>query len=114
MSEEPVKPQRSALQVALRRLTIATVAIYLALALVFIVGYVDAANRRAELTKVTLNTNNALCALRSDLEQRVEGSIQFLKDNPDGVPGISAKVIQQSIDNQTQTINALSQLHCVT
>ena len=54
----------------------------------------------------------ALCILRSDLQTRVDTSIAFLKEHPDGIPGIPAATLQQSIDNQQRTILALQLLEC--
>lgn len=61
---------------------------------------------------VASDSNNALCALRGDLERRVASSEQFLRENPNGIPGISAKVIRDGMTNQRRTIAALSRLDC--
>lgn len=58
------------------------------------------------------NNRQALCALRLDLERRVESSKTFLRDHPEGIAGISAKTIQDGIDNQERTIAALGGLDC--
>lgn len=57
-------------------------------------------------------SNDALCALRGDLQRRVVTSREFLVEHPDGIPGISAKTIRDGIDNQKRTIVALSGLSC--
>lgn len=57
-------------------------------------------------------THDALCALKLDLEVRHTNGVKFLKDNPDGIPGISAEQIQQSLDNQQSTLDALASLDC--
>jgi hypothetical protein len=54
----------------------------------------------------------SLCELRSDLERRVASSKQFLRDNPHGIPGIPAKQIRDSINNQSRTIRSLNSLSC--
>lgn len=54
----------------------------------------------------------ALCSLRHDLELRHDAGVQFLEDNPNGIPGISAAQIRQSLDNQESTLRALSGLSC--
>lgn len=54
----------------------------------------------------------ALCALRADLQARVNSSTDFLAKHPHGVSGISAATIQASIDNELRTIHALSPLVC--
>lgn len=86
---------------ALWWLTAATVALYLLVA------------GLALQARSTADTNTrALCALRHDLEQRVDSSAAFLRTHPNGVPGISARVIQDGISNQERTIKALSVLSC--
>lgn len=57
-------------------------------------------------------TGDALCALRGDLERRVETSKDFLVEHPKGIPGISAQTIKQGLANQQRTITALSGLNC--
>jgi hypothetical protein len=54
----------------------------------------------------------ALCTLRADLEQRVASSEGFLREHPEGVAGIPARTIRESIANQRRTIAALSGLNC--
>jgi presenilin-like A22 family membrane protease len=106
------KGPRSEIQRALLRLVIATLVAYVFLAGLSIFVYVDAANRRAAIAEVAVETNTALCALRGDLERRIAAAEVFLDENPDGVPGISAEVIRTSIANQQLTIDALSSLDC--
>jgi hypothetical protein len=57
-------------------------------------------------------STDALCALRTDLERRVESSQAFLVEHPEGIPGISVKTIQDGIKNQTRTIRALQGISC--
>jgi hypothetical protein len=97
----------------LRWLVIATVGLYLALALVGTYVYVDGVHRREDLEEIAVQTNDALCALRVDLEARVAASEQFLEDNPNGIPGLPAAVIRTGITNQQRTIEALGDLECV-
>lgn len=54
----------------------------------------------------------ALCVFKADLETRVDASRKFLLENPDGIPGISAGVIRNGIDNQQKTIDSLDLLDC--
>jgi len=104
---------------ALRNLTIATVVVYLVIIGAGLLALHDRDVQRGELRKVigrtediALTANVALCALRHDLELRVEESVQFLEENPDGIPGISEETVAQSIANQRATIAALSGLSC--
>jgi hypothetical protein len=100
------------LQGAFKRLTRATVALYLVLAVLGGYAYITATRQRNEIARVALETNNALCTLRGDLEQRVATTKKFLAHNPEGLPGLPAKVLRTSIANQESTIDALSNLNC--
>jgi hypothetical protein len=98
----------------LKWLVIATIILYLALVGVGFVGWVSASHQRNDLKKATENINSTLCILRGDLETRVAASRQFLLDHPQGISGISVAILQQSIDTQQRTIDALSGLECET
>lgn len=100
------------IRTALRRLVVATIVLFVVQAAVVAWVWIDASDRREALATVALSTNHALCVLRSDLEQRVADSTQFLVDHPEGIPGIPIETIKQSIDNQKRTIDALSDLRC--
>lgn len=66
-------------------------------------------------TRIATNASQAttaLCALRTDVQLRVQQSADFLKRNPHGIPGISAAQIASTIDSQTRTIKALAVLDC--
>lgn len=54
----------------------------------------------------------ALCALQYDLERRVKAGEDFLEEHPRGVPGIPARTIMASIENQRSTIRTLEVLRC--
>lgn len=97
---------------ALRNLTIATVFAYLFLVGIGVFAYIQAHSQRAELRQVATSVNGALCTLRADLEQRVEASRAFLRQNPTGIDGISDEDIEQSIIAQEQAIDALASLRC--
>lgn len=91
----------AAIKKSLRGLVIATIILYLAM--LGIAGYAWwTAHKNAE----------ALCAVREDQERRVTASLQFLADNPDGIPGISAAQIKTSIENSKRTVEALSGVNC--
>lgn len=107
-----MKTVENALSTALRRLMISTVVVYLALAGLGTFGWLISTEQRNDIREVATSTNTALCALRGDLEQRIANAEQFLKDNPDGIPGLSAEAIQTSIDGQQRTVDALGILQC--
>ena len=57
-------------------------------------------------------TQDPLCALRGDLEQRVEGSREFLRKYPEGLLGIPASAIRISLEGQERTVRVLDSLSC--
>jgi hypothetical protein len=63
-------------------------------------------------SKQSKDTNAALCTLRNDLQIRVNQTEEFLRENPDGLPGIPRAALDQSLTNQRNTIKALEQLEC--
>jgi hypothetical protein len=106
------EPIQEVLSKALRNLALATVALYLILAAAGAFAWIELNHRRDEIRQVAFSTNQALCALRTDLELRVANAEEFLAENPNGIPGISAATIEQSIQNQRSTIEALEDLDC--
>lgn len=54
----------------------------------------------------------ALCALRRDLEVRVDAGEKFIEAHPNGVAGITVNDIKLTTDGQKRTIKALSGLEC--
>lgn len=95
------KTVAESLQTSLRHLAWATIALYLLLFGAGVKVYLDG---RA--------TTKALCTFRADLAQRAVTATQFLKEHPNGTPGIPAKTILESISNQQRTILALKDLDC--
>lgn len=89
------------IQSTLKGLVIATGLLYLCLA-----------GGGAFVYSISETARSSLCALRADLETRTEDSKEFLKKNPEGIPGISRATIQQGIENQERTVEALSSLPC--
>jgi hypothetical protein len=86
---------------SLRVLTAATVVLYIVVGGLSIWTYRDSHSNR-----------DALCALRADLQARIQTSTTFLVEHPEGVAGIPAKTIRDGIINQQRTVNALSGLSC--
>lgn len=60
----------------------------------------------------TENNRSALCAYRADLDSRIATGKQFLIDNPNGIPGISAKTLQRSIDNEERAAKSFAVVDC--
>lgn len=63
-------------------------------------------------TEEGAETHEAICALTADLEVRTEGTRRFLNDHPNGIPGIPASTLRESLQNQERTIDALSVVSC--
>jgi len=106
------QPRGKPITGAIRWLTAATVGLYLSLAILGSFFYTDSLNRRNDIAKEANRTTLALCALRNDVQIRRGASIEFLQDHPQGIPGVSAKSIQISIDGQSRTLEAMNILHC--
>lgn len=102
VGKKPLTTQ-DVLRRSLRRLMIATAVLYFMLVAGGLKVYLD-----------SRNTTQTLCSLRQDLEVRVAGSIKFLQENPNGIPGVPVKTIAEQIANQQRTIDALKNLDCDT
>ena len=111
MTDEP-NGIRHDLQTSIKGLTRATISLFLAVALVFGLGLYNAYHQRNELRQEVVRINASLCVFVNDLEQRVQASVQFLEENPEGIPGLSPALIRDSIANQRRTIDSLSGLEC--
>lgn len=57
-------------------------------------------------------TNDALCTFRNDLQTRVVQTQEFLRDHPEGFPGVPSGTLQQSLAGQIRTVASLSALDC--
>jgi cell division protein FtsX len=92
----------------LRWLTIAVV-----VCLVVAVGVglfaITLASRVADQTD---RTNAALCTFRADIETRAIQTEEFLREHPEGVAGIPAATLRQSLKGQRSTVAALGSLNC--
>lgn len=55
---------------------------------------------------------NALCTLRADLAQRATQAETYLRDHPNGFPGVSVQTLRTSVENQRRTVEALASLDC--
>ena len=64
------------------------------------------------LFRASQESGEALCALRLDLERRSVASREYLREHPNGAPGIPAKAIRDGLRNQDRTISALSGINC--
>lgn len=80
----------------------------LALTLLVILGTVQIKENRDHNDE----TRRALCALRGDLEQRIQGSREFLTTHPGGAFGVPASTIRVSVEGQERTVAVLGFLEC--
>jgi len=85
----------------------------LTLALVLGFSITNGRTQRA-LEKVAVETHTALCTLNNDLERRLEDTVRYLERHPgkEPIPGISRADLRRSIQNQRDTLDALSVLEC--
>jgi hypothetical protein len=96
-------------------LAVMTAALYLILVSGGVALYLwarDVTTENARTAQQGDQAHDAICDLRADLERRVETSREFLRENPQGIPGISRRVILTGIANQEETIDALADLDC--
>lgn len=68
---------------------------------------------RRRLALAGEQAHNALCVLKGDYQTRLERSRRFLKENPNGVDGITPALIQQGIAQAQTTLDSLAGLECV-
>lgn len=103
---------RIAIQHSIKVLGIWTALLYGIVALFVVISLVIAARHQAELHRTQEQTGDALCTFRNDLQTRYDNGVKFLVDHPDGIPGIPAEVIQQTLKNQADTLKSLEGLPC--
>lgn len=65
-----------------------------------------------ELRAVAVETRDSLCAFKFNLQTTQRDAKDFLVENPDGIPGISAATIEQGIANRQNTLDSLQTLSC--
>lgn len=91
------------IQATLRKLTAATIVLYV-VAILIGLGAAFTANMNRE----------AACSLRGDVERRVAAGQQFLAGHPKGAPelGFTRADIVKEIANQQKTVDSLGVLIC--
>lgn len=82
----------------------------LVIAVVILIALLSNLNQRETMNQQ--GNTRALCALRDDLNRRVDSGLAFLRTHPHGIPGISAGSIRQSLNGQERTIIALRPVVC--
>jgi len=66
----------------------------------------------ARFQERTKEAHAALCAFKVDLEKRHANGLEFLREHPNGIPGITAAELQRAINTQKATLDALGILNC--
>lgn len=79
---------------------------------VFTVATGWALREQREQSKSGRDAKIVLCALKHDLSLRIDSGVSFLKTHPEGLPGVPASTIRNSLRNQQQTLAALGVLRC--
>lgn len=85
-----------------------TVALFLWVAVFSVFAFISNRHRSSEGQEARV----ALCVLKQDIISRHKAGTEFLKDNPNGTPGIPKSVILNSLKSQEATLDALSRLKC--
>lgn len=61
---------------------------------------------------VTRNNTRALCAIKLDATRRVSETQEFLKEHPEGIPGLEPEILKRGIDTAKAQVKALSDVSC--
>lgn len=70
-------------------------------------------NQDRGLEAVATETHNALCSFKKDLELRRDNSLRYLVEvKGPFIFGIPRGVIEESVSNQTATLESLAALRC--
>jgi len=70
------------------------------------------AQQNRERTQEGRNAHAALCVFKGSVARAVQQTEDFLQHNPNGLPGIPASVLRQSLTQQETTLRALDVLRC--
>lgn len=97
---------------SLFRLMVATVVMYLALALMGGWVYYESRQNDIRIAAVAKTNAESLCEVRRNEQRRLVVAKDFLRENPDGTPGISRAIVEGSIKNHNRMIFALRKLDC--
>jgi len=108
----PNAPERTDISKQIKRLVWLVVALYLIQAGVSVYFFLAARDQREKLAVVAVSTARGLCAIRHDAENSVQQSQDFLKDHPNGIPGISRKLLLRSIAQQQALADNLAGIKC--
>jgi hypothetical protein len=75
-----------------------------------VMGWQITQNR--ERAKEGQQAHDAICALKGNLADRILASQTFLEERPNGIPGLTPTLIQDSIDRDKLALDAMSPVRC--
>lgn len=109
-------------QPGLRWLAAATVLVYVVLVGIFAFVFVTGHNRDERAKHDRQESRLILCSeenkvkkvLRDDLAEKIVDARQFLKDRPEGIPGIPPELIRRGIKNNLRVRAKLAGINCPT
>jgi hypothetical protein len=56
--------------------------------------------------------HDAICVLKDDFKRRIADSERFLNEHPNGIPGITAQAISESLEGLRRTLQSLGAVRC--
>lgn len=64
------------------------------------------------VVKISDDNKQALCAQKTTAQTQAKQTEEFIKDNPNGIPGISRAVLERSKTNAQRTVKSLESVDC--
>lgn len=61
---------------------------------------------------ISRDNTRALCATKLEAQRRVAETEKFIKETPNGIPGLSPAVLQRSLDASKSTVKSLDAVSC--
>lgn len=71
-------------------------------------GVITNGNRISDIERV----RDAVCNLRDDQIRRVHNTEVFLREHPNGIPGISSELLRVDLRDRRRVVSALEPLKC--
>ncbi len=105
---------RIAIEHSIKILSRWTLALYLFVAVIFAGGFIQARIIATRAGDEVQRTTAALCTFVDDLQRRADATADYLDkhEEPEPIPGISRGTLRNSLNNQRETLQALSGLGC--
>lgn len=100
-------------------ITYGSAALFALVAVVLVVMFIKINNNANSVRQLAqanhtlvINTHKTLCTFTNDLEKRIQNTEEFLDEHPNGIPGIPKSAFVVGLNNQKETLEALSDLKC--